>query len=338
MHILCLSFPKKKHPRVFSRRAFQLLSLFDMILRMLSIYICMCVWECVCVCTYVVRLFTYIHMYIYNAKLWWCFNWYFWCNMYEHSKSFVHKYISISICMCVHIILQLSWLFLFTFFSLLLCLPFIVTLFLLRAHIGGKIWQSSNTIYDTILILFVNLNYLSLLCSNAASHQRTKSLRTMPSIRFQSASKSAHTCSSRKIKKIHSNIHTYTNQQQQQQRAQHWQLLSHTTTHTHTLTQQKLQRTPFEEWAPPPPTRTKLRNPLASRGFRNYLNIDSRYRYLYTLVHKRQTDGQSEITHRDKQTHTHTHAHTITWKTQLCQPWSVRQVHSIQFYSLHFIY
>lgn len=34
---------QKKHPRVFSRRAFQLLSLFDMILRKLSIYICMCV-------------------------------------------------------------------------------------------------------------------------------------------------------------------------------------------------------------------------------------------------------------------------------------------------------
>lgn len=168
--------------------------------------------------------------------------------MYVHSTSFVHKYICISICMCVHNILLLSWLFLFTFFSLLLCLPFIVSLFLLRAHIGDKIRQSSNTIYDTILILFVNLNYLSLLSwgssSNAASHQRTKSLRTMPSIRFQSASKSAHTCSSRKNKKIHTNTHT----NQQQQRAQHWQLLSHT--HTHILTQQKLQRTPFEEWAP----------------------------------------------------------------------------------------
>lgn len=224
---------KKKHPIVFSRWACQLLCLFDMILRKLSTYVHM--YECVCAHTYIVRLFTYIYIctYIYNAKLWWCFNWYFWCNMYEHGTSFVHKYICISICMCVHIILQLSWLFLFTFFSLLLCLPFIVSLFLLRAHIGGKIWQSSNTIYDTISNLFVNLNYLSPLCSNAASHQRTKSLRTMPSIRFQSASKSAYTCSSRKIKKIHSNIHTYTSQQQQQQRAQHWQLFSHTHTHTH---------------------------------------------------------------------------------------------------------
>lgn len=241
-------------------------------------------------------------MYIYNAKLWWWFNWYFWCNMYVHSTSFVHKYICISICMCVHIILLLSWLFLFTFFSLLLCLPFIVSLFLLRAHIGDKIRQSSNTIYDTILILFVNLNYLSLLCwgssSNAASHQRTKSLRTMPSIRFQSASKSAYTCSSRKNKKIHTNTHTH--KSTTTTRA----TLTATLTHTHTYSHSRSYR------------ERRLRNelPAPTQG-PNYairwhheafaIIIDSRYRYLYTLVHKRQTDGQSEVTHRDKHTHTH---------------------------------
>lgn len=234
---------------------------------------------CVCVCMYaqdsVYTIHAYVHTaddlidileykYIHDAYL----------NTYVCMWICIYIYIlCISIYVCVFIWNSSAFLIVsfYVFLSLLLCLPFIVSLFLLRAY-----WWQNPAIfkYDIRSILFVNLKLtqhwpsavhqmgvnILLKCgssSNAASHQRTKSLRTMPSIRFQSASKSAHTCSSRNNnnnKKIHTDTHTHTTQQQQQQRVQHWQLHSHTRiyTQTDTHTQQKLQRTPFEEWAPRP--------------------------------------------------------------------------------------
>lgn len=133
----------------------------------------------------------------------------------------------------------------------------------------------------------------------------------MPSIRFQSASKSAHTCSSRNNKKIHTEIHkhTHTLSSKNNNNACNTDSYTHTSAYiyTHTHTQQKLQRTPLKEWAPRPTqgpnSAIRWHHEAFAIIFISILVIDI---CTHSYIYDRQTDNQKQL--REKLTH------TITWK------------------------
>lgn len=259
-----------------------------------------------------------------------------------HVCMYVNMYIyiyilCISIYVCVFIWNSSAFLIVsfYVFLSLLLCLPFIVSLFLLRAY-----WWKNPAIfkYDIRSILFVNLKLtqhwpsavhqmgvnILLKCgssSNAASHQRTKSLRTMPSIRFQSASKSAHTCSSRNNnnnnKKIHTeHKHTHIQLSNNNNSACNTDSYTHTPayihrqTHTHTLSRSYRERRLRNE----PPAQPKDQTPQFAGNMR--LSRLFQYRYLLSIAVHTYTYATDRRTIRNKNnrdTHTHDYMEKLSF-------------------------